>query len=396
MINTIESRPDLTVATNVLLSDGIGRQGIGLIQTLYDDLTINSLKFEPSLFNGITDAKLLTILSKPLTRFGKVTFWTYILGLNNNIIPTHESIDSDIKIAYSMFESDAVPKLWVQILNKYYDMLIVPDKWLVNVYKSSGVNIPIFVLPLGIILKHEWFHQQHQKNEIFTFGMTGGFWERKNHIKTMQAFLEAFGSSQKVKLKIHGRFGPFKDAVLRAYQKLGAPPNIEIISQMLDTNAYAKFMESIDCYVFISKGEGYSITPREALALGKPCILSKNTAHRTLCESGLVVPVEATLKVPAYYEVFGQQIGHFFDCHTTEVVKAMLEVYHNYDRYQEKVKLSGPEWSRQWLWSSLKAKYLSVIRPTKITLGTVNEIFPTHLETNSKTLYSKFTKAFDL
>lgn len=390
------TRPDLTVATNILLSDGIGRQGIGLIQTLYNDLSINALKFEPILFNGITDSKTLAVLTKPFTGFGKVTFWTYILGLNEKILPAHQQIDSDIKIAYSMFESDAIPKLWVQILNKHYDVLMVPDKWLVQVYKSSGVTIPIFVLPLGIIIKDEWLKHNHTKNDVFTFGMTGGFWERKNHIKTMQAFLDVFGGNEKVRLKVHGRFGPFKDKVIEAYQKLGSPSNIEMVSQMLGTDDYAKFMESIDCYVFISKGEGFSITPREAIAMGKPCILSKNTAHRTICESGFVVPVEANIKTPAFYEVFGQQLGSFFDCQKSDVSKAMLDVYNNYEQHQEKVKNGGADWVKQYLWSELKQRYLTAIKPNKIVMGSKNEIHDTHIETNSKQLYSKYKKAFNL
>lgn len=390
-------RPDLTVATNVLISDGIGRQGIGLIQTLCDDLSINTLKFEPTLLNGIQDAKTLAVLLKPFTNFGKVTFWTYILGLNNSILPTHEKIDSEVKIAYSMFESDAIPKLWVQILNRYYDILIVPDKWLVNVYKKSGVNIPIFILPLGIMIKESWLSTPHTKNGIFNFGMTGGFWERKNHIKTMEAFLGAFGdSSKEVKLTIHGRFGPFKAEVLKAYQILGSPSNIEIISEILNPNDYNRLMESIDCYVFISKGEGFSITPREALAMGKPCILSKNTAHHTICESGCVVPVEANIKTPAYYEVFGQQIGNFYDCHKNDVSKAMLDVYHNYDKHLDRVKIAGPTWAKQYLWKELKSKYLGIIKPSRILMGKNNEIYNTHIETNSKALHMKLNRVFGL
>lgn len=394
--DTKPNRPDLTVVTNVLLSDGIGRQGIGLIQTLYDDLSINVLKFEPILFKGINDSKTLAILTKPFTQFGKVTFWTYILGLNNNIVPSHQKIDSDIKIAYSMFESDAVPKLWVQILNKYYDILIVPDEWLIRVYKSSGVTIPIFVLPLGIIVKNDWLQTKHTKNEVFNFGMTGGFWERKNHIKTMQAFSDCFKNNNKVRLKVHGRFGPFKDKVIEAYKKLGSPNNIEVITSMLNTNEYNKLMEGIDCYVFVSKGEGFSITPREAIAMGKPCILSKNTAHQTICNSGFVVSVEANIKTPAYYEVFGQNIGNFFDCKTDDVSKAMVEVYHNYEKYQEKVLNGGPAWVKQYLWNELKQRYLTIIKPTKIELGNKNEIYATHIETNSKPLYVKYKKVFNL
>lgn len=388
---------DLTVATNVFLSDGIGRQGIGLIQTLYNDLNINALKFEPCSYRGIQDNKTLAILSKPLNQFGKVTFWTYILGLNEKIIDIHKQINSDIKISYSMFESDAIPKLWVKILNNYYDMVIVPDKWLVSVYRNSGVNIPIFVLPLGIMIKPEWLNKEHKKNEIFTFGMTGGFWERKNHIKTMQSFLEAFGKdNEKIRLRIHGRFGPFKDQVLQAYQKLGAPRNIEVISETLDATLYDNFLESIDCYVFISKGEGFSITPREALAMGKPCILSNNTAHRTICDTGLTIPVTANTKVAANYEVFGQRIGNFFDCSVADTAAAMKKVYENYDTYHSIVKNGGPKWVKQYVWSELKTKYLTVIKPTKIILGTKNEIHDTHIETNSKSLLNKYSKAFGI
>lgn len=388
---------DLTVATNVFLSDGIGRQGIGLIQTLYDDLNINTLKFEPCSYRGIQDSKTLAILTKPLNTFGKVTFWTYILGLNEKIIDIHKQINSDIKIAYSMFESDAIPKLWVKILNNHYDMVVVPDKWLVSVYRNSGVNIPIFVLPLGIMIKPEWMNKKHKKNEVFTFGMTGGFWERKNHIKTMQSFLEAFGKdNDKIRLRIHGRFGPFKDQVLQTYQKLGAPKNIELISETLDATSYDTFLESIDCYVFISKGEGFSITPREALAMGKPCILSNNTAHRTICDTGLTIPVTANTKVAANYEVFGQQIGNFFDCSVADTTSAMKKLYEDYDTYHAKVKDAGPAWVKQYMWSELKAKYLTVIKPTKIILSTKNEIHDTHLETNSKTLLNKYNKAFGI
>lgn len=389
-------KPDLTVVANVYMADGIGRQGIGLIQTLYDDLDINVLKQEPCSFKGIKDSKILATLMKPLNSFGKVAFWTYILGLNESIIESHKKISSDLKIAYSMFESDAIPELWVKILNNYYDCLLVPDPWLVRIYQSSGVKIPIFVLPLGIILNENWLNKKHTKNDIFTFGMTGGFWERKNHIKTMQAFLEAFKDSKEVKLKIHGRFGPFKSEVIKAYQNLGSPQNIELLTNTLDASQYDEFHEDIDCYVFISKGEGFSITPRESLALGKPCILSNNTAHKTICDTGLVVPIPANIKVPAYYEVFGKNIGNFFDCQTADVALAMKEVFHNYEKYLEITQEAGPIFASKYLWSELKPLYLSIIRPQKISLGEKNIIFPTHIETNSKTLYNKIKKVFSL
>ena len=58
---------------------------------------------------------------------------------------------------------------------------------------------------------------------------------------------------------------------------------------------YIEFISTFDCYVNLSKGEGFSIPPRESLALGIPCIISDNTAHKTICDSGLVLPVTSKI-----------------------------------------------------------------------------------------------------
>src|ERR1035437_8242074 len=126
---------DVTIVTSVMMADGISRQGVGIINCIGNDLKINALQCPPCVYKEIPK-EVLNILVKPFDGFGKVTFWTYILGLNESIIKTHEAISSPIKIAYSMFESDAIPKLWTNILNKYYDMVVVPDKYLVQVYKN--------------------------------------------------------------------------------------------------------------------------------------------------------------------------------------------------------------------------------------------------------------------
>src|SRR5690606_1798913 len=128
-------------------------------------------------------------LIKPFNGFGKVCFWTFILGTNENVIQLHQSITSPLKISYSMFESDAIPPLWVNILNSFYDMVVVPDPYLISVYKNSGVKIPIFVLPLGILIEDLLKIPLKEKiGDPFVFGMSAGFWERKNHIKILRAF----------------------------------------------------------------------------------------------------------------------------------------------------------------------------------------------------------------
>lgn len=380
---------DLTVISNVMMSDGIGRQGIGMLKCIYQDLDVNLFPIGSPNYKDVPK-ELLSILTKPFDGFGNVSFWTYILGLNEQMIPAHAGIKSKIKIAYTMFESDAIPNLWVKILNTYYDMAVVPDPWLVKVYKKCGVNIPIFVVPLGILIEDLLNEPLKSKpNDVFTFGMSAGFWQRKNHIKILEAFEKKFGNNPKFKLKLHGRFGPYKTKVQEAVKKSNLS-NVELLDKPLSNEEYNQFLKSLDCYVFPSQGEGFSVTPRESIALGIPCILSKNTVHQTICDSGFVFPVESNQKVPAIYEVFGNsQLGHFYDCSVDDLVSAMSEVAANYSKYIHN-SAEGREWVKQYLWSSLKARYLSLFKPQNVVLGEENLVTEDCIQTNSKKLYKKY------
>jgi glycosyltransferase involved in cell wall biosynthesis len=379
---------DLTIISNILMADGIGRQGLGLIEAVNDKLSLNVLQLPPKSYKDISP-EVLKVLIKPFNNFGKIAFWTSILGTNAASIKQHSAITSPLKIAYSMFESDAIPKIWVDTLNSIYDMVIVPDNYLVSIYVNSGVKIPIFVIPLGIYVQDLLnLPFKSAAGNPFTFGMSAGFWKRKNHIKLLEAFSKRFGNDEKFKLKLHGRFGPFKSEVEKAVKELGLK-NVELFSTPFSVKDYNQFMNEIDCYVFPSMGEGFSVTPRESLALGKPCIVTNNTAHKTICDSGYVVPLLANKKIPAVYEVFGNQIiGNFYDCDVNDLSKSMMNVYDNFDEFSKKAQL-GREWVKQYLWSELAPTYLNIFKPKLIELKKSNVVNKNGFQTNNENLFRK-------
>ncbi len=385
---------DLTVITSIKMSDGICRQGAGIIGCVQDSLKVNALQLSPPDYKYLSK-DVLNVLIKPFNGYGRVSFWTYILGINENMIEHHKAITSPIKIAYSMFESDAIPKLWTNIFNTYYDMVVVPDEYLVLVYKNSGVKIPIFVVPLGIMIENLLERPLKTKaNDPFTFGMSASFYERKSHIDVLNAFVKQFGNNQKFKLRLHGRSGPCKNTIEKAIQNSKCN-NIELLTSPLSPKDYDDFMDSIDCYVFVSRGEGFSITPREILALGKPCILSNNTTHKTICDSGFVIPAAANKKIPAFYEVFNQNIGNQYKCNVDDLAILMEDVSNNYDEYLAKAS-GGREWVKQYLWSSLKPTYLNLFNPNGIEMGTSNYVDANSFKTNDKILFNKIKKEFKL
>lgn len=389
----MNSNIDLTVISSVLMADGIGRQGIGIIDALSNDLTINALQLEPKIYKDVPP-NVLKVLIKPFNTFGKVAFWTSIIGLSPNCIQSHKNISSPLKISYSMFESDAIPDLWVNVLNSYYDIVVVPDNQLVQVYINSGVKIPIFVIPLGIYVEDLLKKPiKTVPGNPFTFGMSAGFWKRKNHIKLLQAFSKKFGNNNKFKLKLHGRFGPYKSEVEKAIISENIN-NVELSTLSFSVKDYNEFMDEIDCYVLPSMGEGFSITPREVMALGKPCIVSNNTSQKTICDSTYVVPLKSNKKIPAIYEVFGNKIiGNYYDCNTDDLSNLMGDVYENYDQYLQQSQ-KGRDWVKQYLWSELKDTYLNLVKPSNILLGNTNKIDNYQFQTNDKNLFKKMKELF--
>lgn len=384
------TRPfDVTLVGRWKWRDSMARTPIGIADCLKDDLKINFINVEPyhDLDVQDTPAHLIPIAAGEDKRAGTVSLlvdhtW-YRWNQPYSYVP-----DSDIKIAYSMIEATRLPEIAVNILNSRFDAVVVPDAWLIEVYRNSGVTKPIFVIPHGIYLDD--FLQKpikKKRHKTFTFGMSAGFWPWKNHIKVLKAFTTAFKNRDDVQLVMHGRNGDI-DA-LKNFIKKEKVRNVKIIVKEFSQDQYISFLSKLDCYLFLSRGEGFSITPREAMAMGIPCILSNNTAHKTICDTGLVVPVTAEIARPAYYDSFSSMCGHNFDCRISDVVHALQEMHQNYKKYIDQTEACR-NWTKQYLYSNLKCLFFTLIKPKDVQLGKEDTIMDGLIITTSQDLYDKY------
>ena len=392
---------DLAVFGRVRFADGIGRQTIGIIDCLKSDVRINFINTEIG-FSTLQDinADIAHILSQQNSEVFKSNVGIFEMVLSSDPCKWwYKKIQEScaIKIAYSMFEATQIIPEWVSILNDVFDAVVVPDNYLIQVYKKSGVTIPIFVLPLGIYI--EEFLKSPQKTspgKPFVFGISAAFADRKNHIKLLESFIQEFGNSPDVVLKIHGRICEGKNGMDICKKCINTIrekrlKNIQLINKSLAWHEYIQFISSFDCYVFISKGEGFSITPREALACGIPVILSNNTTHQTICKTGFVRSVPSAIMSPAYCEAFGKVVGSNFDCTIQDVRAALRDVYQNYQKYLDMAQ-KGREWVQRYLYKNLRPLYLNLVKPKKVILGDHNLITDEFLMTNSPKLYEKYIK----
>ncbi len=389
--------PDVTVIGRIKKADGIGRQPIELIKAISKDLSVG---FEKTTYKDLTDVppdiKKIVNKKKPIgpviifedmLSHAKTSYYKKMFEFDEN---------SHIRIAYSMMEGTRIPPSWVSILNTYFDAVAVPDPFLIEVYETSGVKIPVFNLPLTLDFS-DFLNAplKRGKKTPFVFANFSSCVDRKNHLVLVQAFARAFPNNKDVRLKINYRQGDDHTIVQvrKEIEKLSLT-NVEFYSIEHTSNNYLKNFQDVDAYVSASKSEGFSIQPREAMALGIPVIATDNSAQSTICKSNLVRVIPSTIPEPALFSPT-ESIGNVFNCDVDEVAKAMQEIYSNYDFYLSRREQTR-EWTRKYDITSLSALYISLIKPQKLVLGEKNEITEDCLTTSSSELYQKYKRLLKL
>ncbi len=390
---------DLAVVGSVLFADGIGRQSIGLIDCLKQtDLRLNFVnscagKGKPNLNDVPSDIRhyflrpgkgpsSVAILESMLTHGGQECY---------KKIPS----DSYIKIAYTMFEATRIPPPWVSILNRNFDAAVVPDQFLVEVYKKSGVRIPVFVIPLGVYLDDFLkLPLKTERNKIFEYLDLAAYSNRKNQKLLLICFAEVFGDNPLVKLKLNGRFGYeyFKQlqALYKRLKKMYPQLNVELSYKPLAWHNYVQAIAMADCGVNISTGEGYGVFLRECMARGLPCIAANNSGQKTICDSGLVYAVKSEIAQPAFF--CGKPVGLHYNCFKRDIKAALLYIHNHYeDCLAESARRR--DWARQWTYPNLRNKYYTLAKPNDIQLGDKDSIEDDRrIITTSVPFYTKMRK----
>lgn len=381
---------DVTVIGYNNFAHGLGRLPIGFIENFKDKLKINL----------ISPKRLLSKNNQNNGHFEEVYLYDQHIGnviISFILLPLRLSNSKEvIKVAYSMFESTKIPDEWVRVLNEYFDLVVVPSKFLTKVYKRSGVNIPIFKISPGLYLDSFLDSPvKNKRNKPFVFGCSAAFLPRKNQELLLNAFLDRFGNNRDVILKLQGWYGDINIInKLNDIIKSRNAFNVQLITEKLNAKEYLAFMQSLDCYVLISKGEGFSVTPRESIALGIPTIISNNTAHKILCKTPYFVSVKSDIKEPADYNlILGDYYGYDFNTDKPNVIEVLDKVYTNYEYYFNRAQ-EGRHWVKKYTYNNLEQKYLNLVKPQKITLGDKNKITSKYLMTNSKNLYGKYLSLY--
>ena len=249
---------------------------------------------------------------------------------DNNFLLVPDPAPGQVRIAWIVFDSDELPPVWVDILNNRFDLLLTTSPHLMDIAARSGVTIPAASLPIALDLAGALARPApRRKPGKVRFGSVAAFHPRKGIETLTEAFLSAFPGREDVELVLHSNlaFGDTFDRVTALVDEFDAD-NVTLTHERLSVDEKDHLIRSFDVLVNCSRGEAYSVGPREALAAGSALVLSHVGGHQDLAGLPGVFSVAPEMAVPARYpEINGMVFGRQHAVSVSAVAAALRQAH---------------------------------------------------------------------
>ena len=183
-----------------------------------------------------------------------------------------------INIARVMLESDSLPRLWADVLNRM-DEVWVATRFNAKTFAKGGVDKKkIFVIPDMAVLPNRKIERENNKNKKGPFRFLSVFLDlslRKGWDIMLEEFVFTFGGSPDVEWVVQCSSESAADLEdrLRALGESGFPVgSITVLGKRPSREELISLYASADCYVLPTRGEGFGRPYLEAASMGLPVI----------------------------------------------------------------------------------------------------------------------------
>ena len=178
------------------------------------------------------------------------------------------------RVAIVFSEWQQPPAAWVAYHNDF-DLLLAPDAFQVEAWRSAGVSAPIEILPLGV--DREYCHPdvpaKRNPEGCFVFLSVAETLQRDRPDQIVQAFRRSFRADEPVELIVYICPGNDESAIRSALETQLAKAGGARVRLMFGWGfpAYerAQLLTSADAYVSARRGGGWDPVVRAAIACGR-------------------------------------------------------------------------------------------------------------------------------
>lgn len=246
----------------------------------------------------------------------------------------------------TMWEAMNLPESFRDTFHEI-DTMIVPSQQNVELFSRYHDNV--HYMPLGVDPEIWHYVPPTVPSTHFNF-LIGGRGTRKGVDLAFRAFREVFRGV---------RSGPEPRLIMKSLKGHGEyyAANVEHITGKLDPIAERDLYASAHCYLQPSRGEGFGLQPLQAIAVGRPTILTDAHGHASFAHLGLGISAAAK---PAEYFIYGDA-GDWWEPSYDELCEQMWDVYKNWGAHADRAKKSAAIVADNWTWANTTDRFIEIL-----------------------------------
>ncbi len=239
------------------------------------------LGYEPFSGRSVGDPALDELCNR------EIPYDVVVLHLVPEYYPRWSAIERGRKIAgYTVWETERLPARWPALLTAV-DLVIVPCEWNREVFGASGLEAPVEVVPKCLDPDFAPCGPSDGDGE-FTFYSINVWSDRKAIDRMLAAYGRAFGEGDRVRLalktsdrhmSIRVPYTAWYPIRTRWLLGRGGPP-VQLIGGFLSREGIADLHRRGDCYVSLTRAEGWGMGAFEAAASGRAVIMTGHGGQR--------------------------------------------------------------------------------------------------------------------